>query len=229
MVRPAPERNMYPHPGQSVLCQSWVIFRETADQRNLLIDDEVAGNAANYCAPTCRTDLDCPSGYGDCGGVQIVDPNQSCTTDANAVLVSSALEALKAKLVLLLCYRCRLPTDFCFPDLFGGGGSTCSGTGFPCQTDADCGSTCSEVAQTADGQPIKICETNMVHAAKKQALAVRTSWATQSATTSIDNAGCSRPSTSFASLPTSTIDPFLSGRDTQFSSLTLGVPSNPIL
>ena len=103
----------------------------------------------------------------------------------NAVLVSSALEALKVKNSFCSCATdADCPTDFCFPDLFGGGGSTCSGTSFPCQTDADCGSTCSEVAQTADGQPIKICKPMLAHAAKKQASAVRTSWATQSAMTS---------------------------------------------
>ena len=50
-----------PHPGQSVLCQSCGnLPGDCGTNAICLIDDEVAGNAANYCAPTCRTDLDCP-------------------------------------------------------------------------------------------------------------------------------------------------------------------------
>lgn len=152
-----------PHPGQSVLCQSCgTLPGECGGNAICLIDDEVAGGAANYCAPTCRTDLDCPSGYGDCGGVQIVDPNQACTTDAQCGAGKFCLGSSEGQNAYCSCATdADCPADFCLPDFFGGGGSTCAGTGFSCTTDADCGSSCTEVAQTSDGQPIKICETNI--------------------------------------------------------------------
>ena len=116
-----------------------------------LIDDEVQG--AEYCAPVCTVDADCPNGYaeGGCGFPSLVLQQCSHDTDcsAGAVCMVQAESATS---------YCSCTSD---SECAGLGGATCSASsmffdcgnypkccqnsGLPCSSDAQCELGCTMV------------------------------------------------------------------------------------
>ena len=64
---------------QSQLCSDCTATNSCPGNLTCLIDPETSNS--NYCAPSCKLDIDCPAGYVGCGGLSLVF--KECSTAAD--------------------------------------------------------------------------------------------------------------------------------------------------
>jgi hypothetical protein len=124
----------------------------SSDNAICILDNEVSG--AEYCAPSCLLDSDCPNGYaeGGCGKLTLVDPNNKCTathTCSNGAVCMVSAESADAycgcvsdsDCVVGFSATCEAGSMFMPCDYT----KCCSNSGLPCSTVADCDVTCEQV------------------------------------------------------------------------------------
>jgi len=122
------------------------MFGPSCTDKNIcLIDDEGTGN---YCAPSCETDFDCPSGFaggchslsiimGECGGMFGSEGPCECTN----VPCSGARKCERDPESNRGFCECIGDSDCA---TMGGtcSGGRCTGTDLPCDNSTDCAVTC---------------------------------------------------------------------------------------
>ena len=165
-----------PHEAKNSLCSDCTLSGSCGDGMICLLDDLQAG--ANYCAPTCETEADCPNGYRGCGGVQLVTQT-GCSSDSDCTNGGQCVFSAEGDLSFCTC----VADNDCVPDLTGlcligtcisdfttpcsqdsdclcTNGECANLPGFPCTSGADCMSSCQQV-DNGQGGTLGICETNI--------------------------------------------------------------------
>ena len=145
-----------PHALQNSLCQT---CRNAAlggiscpNAMLCLLDDAELG--AQYCAPFCRSDLDCPNGYGSCNGLQLTSEGGQCTSDADCAGARRCLGSAEGVVSTCSCLTtndCDQRGATCFL-------GACQNIGNPCTSNADCAIQCTMI-DNGSGTPVGICET----------------------------------------------------------------------
>ncbi len=172
------------HPQRAGLCQACgEALPDCASQLTCLVDDTTAND--NYCAPSCVTGADCPSGYEGCGGLSIVtgecgggvsgpcDCTRTGTCPNGGRCVGGGegarayCECVSQDDCNFLAGACGAGLNICLTDFStpcvtdedcGCAGGRCLVGGFPCNTGADCRVSCVQVPYLDDS--IGMCETN---------------------------------------------------------------------
>lgn len=137
--------------GSTSLCDSCSQTNPCPQGYTCLLDDAQAG--AQYCVRNnCHSDLDCPSGYGQCGtGLSFVTDDWSCQDDGYCSGIGMGPCAGSAEGQIAYC-ACTA-TDQCQIQGISFTGGTCGPGGFcthpsfnysefACTSDADCEVTC---------------------------------------------------------------------------------------
>ena len=143
-----------PHAQANALCQlcsSRDMFNRCPASMLCLLDDAVQN--AEYCAPFCRSDLDCPNGYGSCNGLQIA-ANGQCRSDSDCGGARQCLGSSEGVVSTCSCLNnndCPQTGAQCVM-------GQCANIGNPCSSNADCVVQC-KMIERGDGNMVGICET----------------------------------------------------------------------
>ena len=141
------------HAQQSSLCRTCntASLNRCPDSMLCLLDNAVLG--AEYCAPFCQSNLDCPSGYESCNGLQIA-ANGQCRTDSDCAGARQCLGSAEGVVSTCSCLTnndCPQTRATC---VFG----SCGNIGNPCSTNADCVVEC-VLSDNGTGNVVGMCET----------------------------------------------------------------------
>jgi hypothetical protein len=136
------------HAQKGSLCQECTATQNCAAGLTCLVDDETTGS---YCAPACKTQSDCPSGYDSCGGVTLV--SAFCSKNADC---GGTKRCLGGSEVNRGFCECQTDTDCGFSPLCLSG--KCLASGLACASNADCATSCVQMP-VGDGTTVGVCET----------------------------------------------------------------------
>ncbi|MBI5511746.1 MAG: hypothetical protein HY903_23570 [Deltaproteobacteria bacterium] len=133
-------------PEQTTVCATCSQFQQCAGSNTVcLLDEDVAG--AEYCAPKCLLDADCPNGYEEsgCGKLILVDPSTECSQSRHCANGAPCIVRPESATAYCGCVSDSECTSGLSPTCDTYFTHTCMNSGMPCTTDAECGVACVQV------------------------------------------------------------------------------------
>ena len=145
------------------LCQSCTNSSLMSCPAGMLCLLDNAEQGASYCTALCETDLDCPNGYGGCGGIQMVPNGGTCTNDNDCSGDRRCLGSAEGVLSYCSCLtNSDCPQDVCLA-------GRCMNLGNACSSNADCSVQCTMI-ERRDGTQIGTCETKAKACGKSEGM-----------------------------------------------------------